>query len=314
MTPPGSAAYAFFKAALAKTMFKKSVLENAAMLEALPGFFADAGDICTAALGYLRANHREADIETVVRKFYVNFVTAYVKEQMRFDVTGKYSNENSNFDEVNEAIYQNDHYMESYLVSLLVSYAFFPHHYAQYRFFARTIGALRPGANCIDFGCGHGYFSLRLVRDATRRCEGFDISPKAIEIARSLHAAAGQANRASLSRAGLREFTPELGPESYDFFNLCGFLEHLDSPTAFSEAMLKYLKNDGIMFIMLPINVPHPDHIVRIGDVAGLRDFLRLNRIRPVEEELVPTARTSVDEALRAKKPVLYLASAVKER
>jgi hypothetical protein len=78
--------------------------------------------------------------------------------------------------------------------------------------------------------------------------------------------------------------------------------------------MLRYLKTDGTMFVMLPINVPHPDHIVRLGNVADLRSFLELNGIRPVSEELVSTSRVPVDEALRTKKPVLYLASAVRAR
>jgi 2-polyprenyl-3-methyl-5-hydroxy-6-metoxy-1,4-benzoquinol methylase len=196
--------------------------------------------------------------------------------------------------------------MKSYLISLLVSYAIFPHHYKQYLFFKSQIVDVPNNAKCIDFGSGHGLFSLTLLEESNRTIESIDISPVAVSMTEFFLKALKTANNRYICKVSdATLYNPMY--KDYDFFVCAGFLEHIEEPQNFLKRILKYMKNSGKIYIVVPINKPFPDHLIHFKDIDEVEDFLHNSALDPVTKEIIPTEPVTIDEAIRNKVPTNYL-------
>lgn len=133
--------------------------------------------------------HRAGWGEDQLREYYAEFVVDYLREQSQFLHTGSYSSENRDIQAIADEVYHNDEYMRAYMMGLLASYAIFPHHHRQYRFFVdRFEPSLPNDGACIEFGVGHGMFLAHLLKKQPgRRGYGYDLSNMALTIARSVN-------------------------------------------------------------------------------------------------------------------------------
>ena len=85
--------------------------------------------------------------------------------------------------------------------------------------------------------------------------------------------------------------------QKYGLFNCYGILEHIEKPKDFVLNIKKFLNNEGVIFIMLPINVPHQDHIILFEDLLSVQNFLKDCGLVMLEEEIIPTERVFSDDA-----------------
>jgi len=131
------------------------------------------------------------------------------------------------------------------------------------------------GADVLDAGCGSGYGTSFLGRDA-RRAVGVDRSPEAIEHARARYAAPKvEFVEADLLRLPL---------EDASFDVVCAFetIEHVDDQDAFLAEAARVLRPDGVLLVSTPKSArtthepENPFHRVELSE----EDFERLLRQR----------------------------------
>lgn len=291
---------------LEKSLFGGTVSQFAAALEHRPGHRGLGEELCGYALAYAHHAYPDTAPEVVLRGHFQRFVMAYLEEYKNFKKTFRYSKGKGDFDDINRTIYQNTGAMEPYLLSLLVSYVFFPHHFEEIQFYKRCVAALPDDARCLDFGSGHGLFSLLPLQGSGRTCECVDISPTATSMTSFLlDTFADAPGRYSVTTGDATSYAP--ARDAYDFFICCGFLEHIENPEGFLAAYLPRLADDGRAFVMLPVNTPHPDHIIHFTAASEVDSFLLDNGLTVIERMVIPTEDVDLEQAERDAIPTVHL-------
>ncbi len=246
--------------------------------------------------------------ESALREYYAEFVVDYLREQSQFLATGSYSRENEATTSVIDEVYHNDEYMRSYMMGLLASYAIFPHHYKQYKFYVdRFEPTLPSNGACIEFGVGHGMFMTHLLkRQKGRTGFGFDLSDMALTIARAVASIDKiDPSRLTLGNADVASM-PLTG--EYIAMTAAGLLEHINDPVGFLRRVREHLAPEvGRIFFMVPVNTAHADHVVHLETVDDCRHLMLEGGLDLVEEEIAPTENLDLDELYRRKIPIIYL-------
>jgi 2-polyprenyl-3-methyl-5-hydroxy-6-metoxy-1,4-benzoquinol methylase len=93
----------------------------------------------------------------------------------------------------------------------------------------------------------------------------------------------------------------------YDFFVCAEFLEHIENPQIFLKRMLKFLKDTGKMFAVIPINHPTPDHLIHFRNLGDVENLLHGSGLSPVITKIIPSEPVTVDEAIKNKITTYYL-------
>lgn len=241
---------------------------------------------------------------------FAEFCIEYLREQGSFEEHGAYSAAAKGFEAVRQEVYCNDEYMFDYMVGHLVSCALFPHHYAQFRLFREHFApAITGDAACCEMGVGHGLWLCSLLADGPRRRGlGIDVSPQSVKLAGHMANLRGiPADRIEL-RLGDAVQT-EYPDDTYGAMIASGLLEHLEQPARFLQRMSRALVPEtGRMFVMVPANLAHPDHLVLFESVDEIRDMYRACGLEIVAEVAAPTKNVTEEQATAEKIPVVHTA------
>jgi len=112
-----------------------------------------------------------------------------------------------------------------------------------YRWRCREIESVVPKGRLLDVGCGNGGFLAHMARRGWE-VEGMDVSPRAVEVARS--ALGDRVRRAEwLDEAGFSQ-------RHYDVVTLFEVLEHASDPRSYLIETHRLLKPGGLCFISVP--------------------------------------------------------------
>lgn len=203
-------------------------------------------------------------------KAFIRWNREILREEAYFKEVGAYRHENRSHLDLVDSVYGNQAVMESYyLDGLLLSYILWPHHYDLILFFRESFTRLlKPGAELIEFGCGHGLLSwiASLDTDHNLGVRGYDISSSAIAYATALHKEApGKIEpHFSIGDAISDKFEPAE-------FLVCGeLLEHVMEPALLLENIHRSLKPGGIAFITGALDAAQSDHVFRFEGKAEL--------------------------------------------
>lgn len=100
---------------------------------------------------------------------------------------------------------------------------------------------LKKGMHILDFGCGQGAFSQRLV-DAGMKVDSCDINTDQIK---------AQVNRKIIFDLN-KEIDPESFSDKYDMIVALEILEHLQNPWKYIQDCMSLLKDKGIIVLSTP--------------------------------------------------------------
>lgn len=294
------------KNVLISTAYGKTITKYITELEKIPGYHDIANKISNLGLTYLYSLYEKDEAIENLKHYFEEFIYSYLKEYLFFTRNLQYAAAKKSFEKINQDIYQNIDYMKAYLVSLLITYAIFPHHYKLVLFYKSQIKNVPTDAKCIDFGSGHGLFSLNLLEGSKRTIESIDISPVAVSMTEFfLQTVKTENNKYICKVADATLYNPMY--KDYDFFVCAGILEHIEEPQKFLERISRYLKDNGKIYIVVPINKPFPDHLIHFRDINEVENFLHDSALAPVTKEIIPTEPVTIDEAIRNKVPTNYL-------
>jgi SAM-dependent methyltransferase len=222
---------------------------------------------------------------------FVQFSTDVVMAQGRYEASGSY--EHSSYRACYDAVYADKDTMDDYLWGVYLTNFLWVHHLEISAFFeARFVAKLPERAALIEIAPGHGGWGLlALHRRPDARLDGFDISPSSIEIAGSLAAAAGLAERARYELRDALDLTSH--PPGAADACICNFLvEHLEQPDRLFEVIHHVLAPGGKAFISGALTAAQIDHIYEFRRESELVILAERHGMRVLETLSVNPQRT----------------------
>lgn len=244
------------------------------------------------------------DLDNIVDAYLI-FVSNVFKEEIRFRRTGNYRY--ARFQEVNESVYSNPHYMTRHIIGLALSQILWPNHRKMYLFFKERIKKER-GNDYLEVGPGHGLFLAEALRVGSfDRYRAVDVSETSISLCRSLLTNFSRAAHFDL-KFEVMDICDYTESGRYDFVTFGEVMEHLEDPSTIVRKIYDLLRPHGGMYLSTCCNCPVIDHIFLFKDVDEIRRVFHETGFLIQEELVLPYGNLSVDEALEKKLAVNYCA------
>lgn len=229
-------------------------------------------------LGWAVRSRGVEAIPSMVEAF-VTFSYEVNRAQALYEVEGRYAR--STFEECHAECYSRDDYMQDYLWGVFLTNLLWAHHFEISNFYHdRFLRFLPRAPRLVEIAPGHGAWGVwALSCREEARLEGFDISPRAIQISGDLARAAGCGDRATYRQRNALELAAE-GIDPADGLISCFLLEHLEAPLLLLTGVRKLLKPGGKAFLTAALTAAQDDHIfefrresevVSLCEQAGLR-------------------------------------------
>ena len=212
----------------------------------------------------------------------------FLKEQIRFKKTGKYLISDSAV--ANEEVYSKPEVMRYYMIGLLLSYMFWPNHYAILRFLDGHLKG-RTIKHYLEIAPGHGLFTTHAIRHSPGlEATLVDISPTSIEVSKSILEAFGVDVRKLRFQQG--DFLKvEHDTSGFDFISMGEVLEHVNEAGAFLARAAGLLLREGVMFMTTCANCPALDHVYHFRNIREIRALIASADLVIVDEMAVPSDR-----------------------
>jgi len=224
---------------------------------------------------------------------------AFVAEDLHFRRTGRYRL--SSFDDAYREVYSRADYMSNYLRGILLSQVLWANQATSFQFYVdRFLGRLKPGADYLEIGPGHGllvYFAARSSNVGS--ISGWDVSESSLAMTRHTLETIGVERPFTLTLHNILE--PPSVSRAFDAVVLSEVMEHLDRPEAAIDSILEALRPGGLAFFNVPVNSPAPDHIYYWGSPAEIEDLVRSRGFAIVDSAAAPTTGYDLGRALRRK-------------
>jgi 2-polyprenyl-3-methyl-5-hydroxy-6-metoxy-1,4-benzoquinol methylase len=194
---------------------------------------------------------------------YIKFCHTFQDKQLDFVRNGAYAE--TDFEHVNEEVYQNIEYMSNvYYPALLFSYLFSSNYFGIYQNFRNLFLPLaqsRSGAS-LEVGVGHGLLSGSLLNSPAELVGyGLDISPAAVQVSSRVSAFFKLARPISTIIGDAVEHIPLANGAKYQVMICAEVLEHLPDPARLLRNMHAALEPGGILFLTASINMESVDHL-----------------------------------------------------
>jgi ubiquinone/menaquinone biosynthesis C-methylase UbiE len=183
--------------------------------------------------------------------------------------------------------------MDDYLSGIYLTNFLWTHHLElSFLFQDRFVSRLPASAQIVEIAPGHagwGVWALHLLPGA--QLTGYDISPKAIEMATTIATAAGMADRATYCLQDVMTLqSPAAQPADAC---ICSFLiEHLESPDRLLSVISGALAPRGIAFLTGALTAAQVDHIYEFRFESELVALTEHHGLRVLDMRSVGPART----------------------
>lgn len=225
-----------------------------------------------------------------------------MREQMYFQRHRRYRC--STYSEVSDAVYQNPEYMEQYMAGLALTAFLWPNHRKMRKLFLRKVPRER-GGHYLEVGPGHGFHMLSAMKlCAYDSFTGVDISPKSIEMTRSI-IESGFFGRWVNYQLVCQDFQECEAPSGkYDALVAGEVLEHVEQPLAFLQKVHELAAPGAFIYVTTAINAAAIDHIYLFDSVEPVRRMTEEAGLRIEDEEMFPYTGLSLEECVERRLPV----------
>lgn len=219
-------------------------------------------------------------------KAYNRMTTDFLKEQIRFKKTGKYSVDTASI--AKNDVYDNPEVMKYYMIGLCLSYMLWPNHYRMYKFFKKFLDEHPSCDNYLDVAPGHGLFAAEVLNKFPKsRAKLVDISSTSLQVSRDLLASFGISQKRYETILG--DFLDiKFEGNLFDFLTMGEVLEHVEKPLEFLKQASALITEDGYIFMTTCSNAPAIDHIYHFHNSQEIRDLIKMAGLTIVAEEVIP--------------------------
>lgn len=219
---------------------------------------------------------RDIDAKSLVSD-YLHMISDMRKEMAHFGTHGMYSCKNQK--EAYEKVYSKPEIMRYYMNALTLSQILWEHHFKMLMYFRDRVEDIGKELDYRDMtimevGAGHGLYSF-LSKEGfpMKRLDIVDVSSEAL-------AMTGVMLGFENTRYIQKDFDLyNIGCE-YDLIIMGELLEHLDYPASALWKARDRMKDDGFLWVTVPINAPAIDHVFLFrskGEVLRLIQLAELD-------------------------------------
>jgi 2-polyprenyl-3-methyl-5-hydroxy-6-metoxy-1,4-benzoquinol methylase len=210
----------------------------------------------------------------------------FLKEQIRFKKTGKYLIDDAAV--AHAEVYSKPEVMRYYMIGLLLSYMFWPNHYAMLRFLDDHLEG-RVIRNYLEIAPGHGLFATHAIHQSPGlKATLVDISPTSLEVSKSILGAFDvDVTKLRIVQGDFLKVEP--GGTGFDFISMGEVLEHVNEADVFLARAEKLLSDDGVIFMTTCANCPALDHVYHFHNVKEIRELIAGAGLRVVADMSLPS-------------------------
>lgn len=209
----------------------------------------------------------------------------FLKEQIRFKKTGKYLIDDAAV--AHDEVYSKPEVMGYYMIGLLLSYMFWPNHYAMLRFLDDHLEGRRI-RRYLEIAPGHGLFATHAIRQSPElQATLVDISPTSLSVSRKI-LGAFDVDTEKLRLVEGDFLKTDLGESNFDFISMGEVLEHVNQADVFMARARELLSPDGAIFMTTCANCPALDHVYHFHNVQEIRDLISNAGLRIEAEMFLP--------------------------
>jgi len=232
-------------------------------------------------LGWALEGLGETAIPRLVDAF-VGFTFEVNRAQVLYEEDGRYMH--STFEECERQFYSQDEFMGDYLWGIYLTNFLWVHHFEICLFYRdRYLSRLPSDAQLVEIAPGHGGWGVwALSQLESARLDGFDLSPRSIQIAGNVAAAAGVGDRSTYTQCDALRLD-ERGAGAADGCVCCFLAEHLEEPQRLIAAVRQQLKPGGCGFLTAALTAAQVDHIYEFRRESEVVLMCEENGLRVVE-------------------------------
>jgi 2-polyprenyl-3-methyl-5-hydroxy-6-metoxy-1,4-benzoquinol methylase len=233
-----------------------------------------------------------------LRSDYRELCDRLLEEELYFRRNGAYRLRS--FAEALDEVYSKAEFMRKYMNFLLVSQATWENHVRSIaQFELGYLPRLRGGADHLEIGPGHGLL-LQIASDcpSIRSLTGWDVSETSVAHTRQCMEAAGARRSVRLAAQNLFDAAEDAW-SGFDSIVLSEVLEHLENPVEALSRVRRYLRDDGLVWINVPVNSPAPDHIYLLRTSEEAVDLVKAGGFDPLAVDSFAMTGATLERARR---------------
>ena len=208
----------------------------------------------------------------------------------------------STFAEAMEQVYSDRVFMDRYMNFLLLTHVLWDNHCRALRFFeVRYLPLLPQHALHLEIGPGHGLL-LYLASQSPQisSLTGWDVSHTSIGQTERCLGVLAPRRSVSLVLQDLFE-APRDDNRRFDSVVMAEVLEHLEDPGAALQSVRRHMRQNGLIWIHVPINSPAPDHIHLLRTPEEAIDLVEKGGFQVVDHEFFPMSGATLERARKRK-------------
>ncbi len=218
------------------------------------------------------------------------------EEELFFHREGRYRL--STFAEADAEVYSDHAYMGRYVNGLLLTQVLWYNHAATFEMFLNEVlGGAKAPFDYLEVGPGHGlmvYFAAQ--SHLCQQLQAWDVSAVSLRETRAALAKLGLTKPVALVETDI--LSADRPTQAFDLIVISEVLEHLETPARALRFLRDALKDEGRIFINVPLNSPSPDHIYLFETPDDVKALVQSAGLKIESLSLFATQGRAIESAL----------------
>jgi 2-polyprenyl-3-methyl-5-hydroxy-6-metoxy-1,4-benzoquinol methylase len=245
----------------------------------------------------------EGGLPTLARDYRFLCEQIVLPEELHFRRHDRYRLDN--FEDAYRLVYSDAAFMTRYMNGLLMSDVFWVNHCQGLQHYAdRFLASLKPGADLLEIGPGHGLL-LTLASQTAQigSVSAWDVSKASLDMSRHALEALGVERDVRFEAKNIFEpsiMSPENGGR-FDAVVLSEVLEHLEHPEQAVRVLFHLCRPGGRVWINVPANSPAPDHLYLVRTPEQAQAVVRGEGFNIIDSASFPMTGATLEKAIKQK-------------